>query len=700
MAKLRISIGLCIAVAITAVTLQLMMRYESNKQRDLLLADAESTRDLVLHDLRLRIRAIDRMAARLATFETFEEDVFELEAASYLRDMPGFFAIAWVDLNGVLSSAQPEASQRLKGKSVADFGEDRRILLDLASRSSAFELSPPVKLRTGQNAGLLGAKAVRRGVNQIGTIWVVFQSDDWINNLHFGLRQSEMRDKPMSVYLNGRNVFVSSGFKALDTRIIEAPPLRVGGQEVIVQVKEPVHSMVSHQYTITWVVTFLVGVLSISSLIAVLALRASRVLEKRAAQANTALTETNEKMQLEVTQRRSAELEAKRSSAAKSQFLSTMSHELRTPMNGVLGMTELLCESGLTEEQRPYADDLSRASEQLMTVLSDILDFSNLDRSAVVLSPEALNVQELISSVVQLFVPMAEKKGLAINLKISPNVPQYVVIDRVRLRQIVINLIRNAIKFTQKGEISVHLGATGRRDKFLTLSVKDTGVGIPAQKLQDIFTEFRQADSDVARQFDGAGLGLSIVDRLSKAMGGQTHVTSEVGVGSEFSIRLPLVVPQGDDVPETEAAEAPSGATSLASARVLVAEDNLTNQRIVAGFLKGAGCVLDIANDGQEAVDLFCRQSYDAVLMDVSMPNKNGYEATQTIRNIERHRLGASCPIIGFTANCGDEDQIKCREAGMDDVLAKPASKHELSARLEHWLSRGSEKGAATHSVA
>lgn len=689
MGKLRIFIGICIAVAITAVTWQLMMKYEASKHRSLLMAEAENTRDLVLHDLRLRILAIDRMAARLATFDTLNKRLFSLEARSYLRDMPGFFAIGWVDLDGILTMVQPEWSERLIGLNIKEFGQDRSDVFDLAARSSAFELSVPVELKTQNDTGFLGAKAVRRGVNQIGTLWVVFRSNEWISNLHFGMRRDDVAGVEMSIYLNGRNVYISENFDGLGSPVLESQPLTVAGNKVSVLIKDATPFAARANYLIASVVTALVGILSISAMIAGDALRRSRIQEQRAAAANTALTAANDQMTIEVAHRRKAERDAKRSSAAKAQFLSTMSHELRTPMNGVMGMTELLCESDLSVEQRDHANELGRSGEQLMTVLSDILDFANFDRGAVDLVAEPLDLRSAITNAVQFFVPQAEKKGLNMTLDIAEDVPEIASFDPARLRQIAINLVRNAVKFTHSGEILISVSTAQNPDLCLKLVIRDTGVGIPAAKLKEIFNEFQQVDGDASRQFDGAGLGLPIVDRLAKAMGGRIEVTSEVGVGSEFAVSLPLRETSTSSVVTENAGNKSQRADTLKGARLLVAEDNLTNQKIIAAFLKQSGCQLDMANDGQEAVDLFEQQSYDAVIMDVSMPNKNGYEATRIIRAMERNRADRLCPIIGFTANCGDEDQRKCREAGMDDVIAKPASKKELVGRLQTWLAGG-----------
>jgi CheY-like chemotaxis protein len=259
--------------------------------------------------------------------------------------------------------------------------------------------------------------------------------------------------------------------------------------------------------------------------------------------------------------------------------------------------------------------------------------------------------------------------------------------DRGRFRQILLNLVRNAIKFTHEGSVHVSLQVIRKEGgDLLDLRVSDTGVGIANEKRDVIFGPFQQADGAPDRKFEGSGLGLSIVERITTTMGGTVEVISELGAGSEFIIRLPLLPVCPSVVAAQNIHAAPHSV--LDGVNVLLAEDNRVNQKIVQGFIKGSGVHLDVAGDGNEAMQLFAKGRYDAVLMDVSMPNRNGFDATRAIRAIEQSRASNPCPIIAYTANCGEDDQKKCYAAGMDDVLAKPASKQELASRLAHWISK------------
>jgi len=332
---------------------------------------------------------------------------------------------------------------------------------------------------------------------------------------------------------------------------------------------------------------------------------------------------------------------------------------MRTPMNGILGMAELLGQSQLTPEQASQVSGIRACAADLLENVSDILDFARFESGVVRLKQETCDVASIAWDSVQVLRHFAHKKSLTLTCDISPQLPDSCSMDRSRFRQILLNLLRNGIKFTQEG--SVHL---------------------------KLFGAFQQADGALDRKFEGSGLGLSIVERITKMMGGTVQVKSELGKGSEFIILLPL---------DPVCPKAIAGKTDTASphsvlngVNVLLAEDNRVNQKIVQGFVKGSGLHLDVANDGNEAAQLFAQGRYDAVLMDVSMPNRNGFDATRAIRAMQ------PCPIIAYTANCGEDDQKKCYDAGMDDVLPKPASKQELSGRLAHWISRNivSDEGA------
>ena len=376
---------------------------------------------------------------------------------------------------------------------------------------------------------------------------------------------------------------------------------------------------------------------------------------------------------------------------SKSQFLANMSHEIRTPMNAIIGFSQLAMNKQSSAEIHDYLEKINHSSLTLLSILNDILDFSKLEAGRLALDHSPFNLDELLANIRNLFIHSAEEKALELAMIVAPDVPRNLIGDALRLQQILINLLGNAIKFTKRGRVllKVVLGKLEGSKARLLFSVTDTGIGMSAKDCEKLFQPFSQADGSINRRFGGTGLGLTISHDLLQLMGGEFSVKSVPGAGSTFSFELllnisPLAISQQTGQKQSaDSASFERFNRALAGIRVLVAEDNVVNQQIVQEFLKLSGVDVTIANNGKEALELLQRHTFDAVLMDVHMPEMNGFEATLCIRS--QTRL-AKLPVIALTAGVTQEEHKKCLASGMNDFIAKPINPQQLLSTLTQWL--------------
>ena len=388
---------------------------------------------------------------------------------------------------------------------------------------------------------------------------------------------------------------------------------------------------------------------------------------------------------------------AEEASLAKSTFLAQMSHEIRTPMNGVLGIASLLSSTALDEKQAQYVRTISNSGEALLLVINDILDFSKIEAGKLELENIPFSLHNIAEEAVDLFSEHARRKGLRMGCWIDPCVPPYVMGDPGRLRQVLMNLLGNGVKFTSRGQVDLTVGlAHGKEDEAsLVFKVTDSGIGIRKDKLSKIFSAFSQADESTTRKFGGTGLGLVICEQLVRLQGGKIGVESEENKGSAFWFTVDYKIAKDFD-PVSSSTSNYSGKHRenylksndfiFFDAHVLVAEDNPTNQIVTRGMLEKLGCTVDVVENGREAVDAALQNTYDLIFMDCHMPHLDGYEASEKIR-----QNGALCgakhiPIIALTAHAMKGDQEQCLAAGMDDYLSKPCSEGLIGAVLEKWL--------------
>lgn len=428
-------------------------------------------------------------------------------------------------------------------------------------------------------------------------------------------------------------------------------------------------------------------------------------LEQKVADRTASLEKTNQKLRAEIAERERTEKElkntqeklveaahlAEEANRSKSEFLANMSHEIRTPLTGIIGMIEMLTNTQLTPEQHDYADSITLSGETLLVIINDILDISKIEAGEFTLASEPFDLKKSMESIIPIFAPQANKKGLAFNVQFTPTDSYYVRGDEVRVRQIIYNLVGNALKFTQEGkiEIRVNTGEVIENIMKFYIDVEDTGIGIKPEFIENIFHKFTQADASDTRKFGGTGLGLYITRQLVEMMGGSIDVTSTPGKGSTFHILIPfslenhpaVTTPAKGKRKHEKRKPTAEGIHPKKGLRILLAEDNPINQKLITAIIKTTGHTMDVVDNGKAAVEKVAGNSYDLVLMDIQMPEMNGLDATIAIRKAGFDKL----PIIAMTASAFKKDRNMCLEAGMTDYIAKPLKKNELLQIISKW---------------
>ncbi|GAB4092691.1 ATP-binding protein [Flaviaesturariibacter terrae] len=387
-----------------------------------------------------------------------------------------------------------------------------------------------------------------------------------------------------------------------------------------------------------------------------------------------------------------SEKRIKEGALIKEQFLANMSHEIRTPMNAILGFTNLLRRSHLTPQQQQYIEYIYSSSQNLLTLINDILDLSKIEAGMMHIEQTPFSLNGLVGSVQVMFEEKARQKGLQFTINVEPSIHDTLSGDPVRLTQVLINLLSNAVKFTERGFVHFEVTALSQTEDQVVLQfrIKDSGVGIPPDKLSSIFDRFQQAEAETTRKFGGTGLGLAIVRQLIDLQGGHIHVESETGKGSEFTVRLPFTRLHSEAGDKQRALDPVQN--TISGMRILVAEDNQMNQQLIRHLMRQWHMDYLLVNNGREAVEALRREPFAAVLMDIQMPEMDGYDATQAIRN----ELHSEVPIIAMTAHAMTGEKERCLSFGMNDYISKPIKEGELYSILQQHYQPMSASSAST----